>query len=91
MIVIYKTIPNRTIKAEAKKAIPQIEKWFKDHPDRNECNAQTWYGKMFTFHRDNVTNCMNLAVAEAVKDPCTFKKLPKLPKTKKAKKAEKTS
>lgn len=66
MIVVYKRASNREIRSEAKKSIPQIEKWFADHPERKDCNTSVWYGKMVLIRRDHVKEDMDKAMNEAL-------------------------
>lgn len=72
MIIVYKPIPEKILISEAKKTIPKLNKWFKDNPDRKDCNAETWYGKMFKFTRGNVKEEMSRAVAQALGKPTTW-------------------
>lgn len=67
MIVIYKTIPNSTIKKEAKAAIPKIEAFFKANPKRRVCRSQFWYGKFRSVRRNHVQEDVNAVVKECLK------------------------
>lgn len=66
-LVVYKTIPNNTIKREGKKAVAGVEKWFADNPKRRVCNAKVWYGKRAKIRKGHVQEDMDKAVAAAVK------------------------
>jgi hypothetical protein len=50
-IVMYDRIPNDKIMAEAVEAITGVEAWFAAHPDRDVCDAQTWYGRRVKIKR----------------------------------------
>lgn len=65
--VLYKTIPNSTIKREGEKAVAGIEKWFADNPKRRVCNAEVWYGKRAKIRKGHVQEDMDKAVEAAVK------------------------
>jgi len=69
MIAFYKTIPNETIRKDAKKVIKQITKWFAWNPSRPTCNAETWYGEQTTIRRGHVTEDVNTAAEAASKTP----------------------
>lgn len=65
-IIIYKKLSDRVIKSEAKKALPQIKKWFENNPKRKDCNAEFFYGKMVTIRRTNIDEDFKKAVNEAL-------------------------
>lgn len=81
MLLIYKSIPAKTIRKDAREAIPKIKAWFKANPDRKECNAELWYGKQLKIKADTVEEQVNAAAAEAIgndkKTPKTKKVAPK--------------
>jgi hypothetical protein len=66
-IVIYKRISAKQIRSDAKEAKELIAKFFKDNPDRKECNAKVWYGEMITVHPDTIEADINAAMNKALK------------------------
>lgn len=67
MIVIYKTVPNATIKKDAKASIPKIEAFFEANPKRRICRAQFWYGKFKKIRRNHVKEDVDAVVKECLK------------------------
>ena len=66
-IIIYKKIPTKQIRKEAKKAIQDIENWFKKNPRRRVCNTETWYRKMIKVRKKHVVEDINAAADAAIK------------------------
>jgi hypothetical protein len=67
MIAIYKKIPAKKIRAEAKQAIKGIEDWFKSNPDKNVCIVGCWYGKQVQIRREHIAEDVNAARDAALK------------------------
>lgn len=68
MIVIYKTMTEAEINDMAATAVQQIGEWFANHPDRNICNAELFYGQMAEIHRTSIATDVALA-ADAARKP----------------------
>jgi len=67
MLVIYPTIPNKTIRKQAKETIAKITQWFKDNPKQRVCRAELWYGKVVSVKRKTVAEQINAAADASVK------------------------
>ena len=50
-ILMYDRIPNAEIMADAARDIPRLEQWFADHPDKDVCLVQCWYGRRIKVKR----------------------------------------
>ena len=61
MICIYKTIPARRIRKEAKEGIAKAEAWFAAHPEKETATVGFWYGDMKTIRRSHVAEDVNAA------------------------------
>jgi hypothetical protein len=67
MICIWKTIPKQTIKKDAKAAIPKLRRWFKQYPERQDCNIALWYGQTITLKRgEDIATAVNAAAERAI-------------------------
>ena len=68
-IVIYQTIPEETIRSDAKDTIEKITQWFKDNPKRKVCRAEVWYGRVVHVKRKTVAEQINAAADKAIEKP----------------------
>jgi hypothetical protein len=67
MIIVYKTLTETEIRRDARSAIRKINKWFKQNPQRTDCNVETWYGGRTVVPRGKVSAAINAAAAAAIK------------------------
>ena len=66
MILIYKTIPAKTLRKKAKEAIALITAWFKKNPDRTNCNAELFYGRRLDIKPGTVKQQIDKFVKELI-------------------------
>lgn len=71
MFVVYQTIPNEEIIQSAEDAIPQIEEFFVNNPERQECRTEVWYGEQVSIRRGHVREDVEAARDAAMKKPST--------------------
>ncbi len=67
MIVVYKKIPEATIRVEAEKAIKQITEWFANNLNRKDCKAEVWYGELITVRRQYIQKDVTAAMKKALR------------------------
>ena len=67
MIIVYKTLTETEIRRDARSAVRKINKWFKQNPNRTDCNAEGWYGKMIVVRRGSVSKDIHAAAESAIK------------------------
>jgi hypothetical protein len=66
MLIVYKRIPAKTLRKEAKDAIAQVEAWFKSNPTRTNCNAELFYGRMLDLKPATVKQQIDELVKELI-------------------------
>ncbi len=67
MIVVYQKITDTEIRRDARNAVRQINKWFKQNPNRTDCKTEVWYGKMVVVRRGHVSEDIRAAADAAIK------------------------
>lgn len=65
MLVVYKTIPAKEIRKDAREAIEKVNAWFASNKKRI-CRAQLWYGKVVDVRRGHVEEDINTAAKAAI-------------------------
>ena len=71
MILVYKTIPAKTLRKEAKAAIAQIEAWFSANPTKTNCNAELFYGRRLDIKPNTVKQQVDDFIKELIAEDKT--------------------
>jgi hypothetical protein len=68
MWTLFKRIPAKEIRKDAKAAIPGLKKWFADHPTRKTCRSTMWYEQVHLIRRDHIAEDVLRAVHKTIRD-----------------------
>lgn len=63
---IYPRLPEDDLRKMAKEAIEKITEWFQNNPERDDCNAELWYGKQLCVKRSSIAAQINALLEECI-------------------------
>jgi len=65
-LIAYQKMSSADLKKRAQEEIGRIKKWFQNHPERQECNIELWYGKIKKVTRENAVHIINQVLEESI-------------------------